>query len=130
MTAPTTAYGIAHLRSVDFGAGIIEYLQRIDATLEPFGGRFVVHGAKVEVLEGQWPGDIVIIAFPDLTAARALVRLARLPGHPGAAHRQLPGRRDPGPRLRPRPPERGPAGGRVRPAVRRKVRAGVGTDRS
>lgn len=70
-TAPIGAYGIAHLRSVDFGAGIIEYLQRIDATLEPFGGRFVVHGAKVEVLEGQWPGDIVIIAFPDLTAARA-----------------------------------------------------------
>ena len=66
-----TAYGIAHLRSVDFGPGIIEYLQRIDATLEPFGGRFVVHGAKVEVLEGQWPGDIVIIAFPDLAAAHA-----------------------------------------------------------
>jgi hypothetical protein len=30
------AYGIAHLRSVDFGPGIVEYLQRIDATLEPF----------------------------------------------------------------------------------------------
>ncbi len=66
-----SAYGIAHLRSVDFGPGIIEYLQRIDATLEPYEGRFIVHGAKVEVLEGQWPGDIVVIAFPDLTAARA-----------------------------------------------------------
>jgi uncharacterized protein (DUF1330 family) len=66
-----SAYGIAHLRSVDFGPGIIEYLQRIDATLEPHGGRFIVHGAKVEVLEGQWPGDIVVIAFPDLAAAHA-----------------------------------------------------------
>ena len=66
-----TAYAIAHLRQVDFGPAIIEYLRRIDATLEPFGGRFVVHGATVEVLEGQWPGDIVIIAFPDLATARA-----------------------------------------------------------
>jgi uncharacterized protein (DUF1330 family) len=66
-----SAYAIAHLRKVDFGPEIVEYLQRIDATLEPHGGRFAVHGAKVEVLEGQWPGDIVIIAFPDLAAARA-----------------------------------------------------------
>lgn len=66
-----TAYAIAHLRQVDFGPAIVEYLRRIDATLEPFGGRFVVHGATVEVLEGQWPGDIVVIAFADLATARA-----------------------------------------------------------
>jgi uncharacterized protein (DUF1330 family) len=66
-----SAYGIAHLRSVDFGPAIIEYLQRIDATLEPYGGRFIVHGGKAEVMEGQWPGDIVVIAFPDLATARA-----------------------------------------------------------
>jgi uncharacterized protein (DUF1330 family) len=66
-----SAFGIAHLRSVDFGPAIVEYLQRIDATLEPFCGRFVVHGAQVEVLEGQWPGDIVAIAFPDMATARA-----------------------------------------------------------
>jgi uncharacterized protein (DUF1330 family) len=66
-----TAYAIAHLRQVDFGPAIVEYLQRIDATLELFGGRFVVHGATVEVLEGQWPGDIVLIAFADLATARA-----------------------------------------------------------
>jgi len=66
-----TAYAIAHLRQVDFGPAIVEYLQRIDATLEPFGGRFVVHGATVEVLEGRWPGDIVVIAFADLATARA-----------------------------------------------------------
>ena len=33
-----SAYGIAHLRSVDFGPAIVEYLRRIDATLEPYGG--------------------------------------------------------------------------------------------
>lgn len=71
MPAPTHAYAIAHLRSVDFGPDIVEYLQRIDATLEPFDGRFIVHGARVEVLEGDWPGDIVVIAFADLATARA-----------------------------------------------------------
>ncbi|MGW0483463.1 DUF1330 domain-containing protein [Nonomuraea sp. NPDC003214] len=45
-------------------------MERIQATLDPFGGRFLVHGAQVEVREGDWPGTIVIIGFPDLDAAR------------------------------------------------------------
>jgi hypothetical protein len=125
-----TAYGIAHLRSVDFGPGIVEYLQCIDATLEPFDGRFIVHGAQVEVLEGQWPGDIVGYRFPRPGDGPRLVRLARLSGHPSPAHRQFAGRRDPGPRLPPRPQGRRPAGGRLKPAVRRKARSDVGTAES
>ena len=66
-----SAYAIAHLRQVAMGAQIVEYLQRIDATLVPFAGRFIVHGDKVEVLEGAWPGDLVVIEFPDRTSARA-----------------------------------------------------------
>ena len=66
-----TAYAVAHLRSVDQNAEILDYLLRIDATLEPFGGRFAVHGAQPEVLEGEWPGVLVVIGFPDLDAARA-----------------------------------------------------------
>jgi uncharacterized protein (DUF1330 family) len=66
-----TAYGIAHLRSVRMGPEIAEYLRRIDATLEPYDGRFLVHGAKVEVLEGEWPGDVIVVAFPDRERARA-----------------------------------------------------------
>ena len=66
-----TAYAVAHLRSVDQNAEIVDYLRRIDATLDPFGGRFAVHGALPEVLEGEWPGVLVVIAFPDLDAARA-----------------------------------------------------------
>jgi uncharacterized protein (DUF1330 family) len=53
------------------GPAIVEYLQRIDATLEPFGGRFIVHGGKMEVWEGAWPGHLIIIAFPDRERARA-----------------------------------------------------------
>ena len=48
-----TAYAVAHLRSVDQNAEIVDYLRRIDATLDPFEGRFVVHGVVLEVLEGD-----------------------------------------------------------------------------
>ena len=65
-----SAYGIAHMRQVNVGPPIVEYLRRIDATLMPFGGRFIVHGGRVEVLEGSWPGAAIVIEFPDLAAAR------------------------------------------------------------
>ncbi|PTE08757.1 DUF1330 domain-containing protein [Mesorhizobium helmanticense] len=60
-----TAYAVAHMRQATMGPGIVEYLHRIDATLEPFGGRFLVHGGDVEVIENEWPGHLIIIEFPD-----------------------------------------------------------------
>ncbi len=65
-----TAYAICHLRNVELGAEIVDYIQRIDATLAPFGGNFLIHGAAPEIVEGPWPGDLVMIAFPDMEAAR------------------------------------------------------------
>jgi uncharacterized protein (DUF1330 family) len=65
------AYCIAHMRRVTMGPPIVEYLQRIDATLAPFGGRFIVHGGEVEVLEGCWPGFAIVLEFPDDAEARA-----------------------------------------------------------
>lgn len=65
----TKAYAIAYLNDVDFGEAIIEYLEKIDATLAPYGGRFLVHGGKLTPAEGEWTGDIVIIEFPDAQAA-------------------------------------------------------------
>lgn len=53
------------------GPDIVEYLQRIDATLKPFEGRFLVHGAKPEVLEGEFSGDLIVIEFPDRKRARS-----------------------------------------------------------
>jgi uncharacterized protein (DUF1330 family) len=66
-----TAYAIAHLHDVEMCAEIVEYLEGIDATLAPFGGRFIVHGARPHVVEGEWHGDLVAIEFPDLPTARA-----------------------------------------------------------
>ncbi|MGN6827711.1 DUF1330 domain-containing protein [Paucibacter sp. M5-1] len=68
------AFAIAHLRDVQFGPDIVHYLERIDATLAPFGGQFRVHGASAEAMEGQWIGDIVVVEFPDLARARAWYR--------------------------------------------------------
>lgn len=65
------AYAIAHLQDVRLGPEIIDYIRRIDATLVPYEGRFLIHGATPEIIEGPWPGDLVIIAFPDLERARA-----------------------------------------------------------
>ena len=45
-----TSYAVAHLRTVTMGPEIAAYLQRIDATLAPFGGRFLIHGGEAEVL--------------------------------------------------------------------------------
>jgi len=64
------AYAIAYLREIQFGDDIIEYLQKIDATLAPYGGRFIVHGGEVHGKEGEWDGSIVIIEFPSVEAAQ------------------------------------------------------------
>jgi uncharacterized protein (DUF1330 family) len=50
------AYAIAHVRAITMGPAVVEYVNRIDATLVPFGGRFVIHGGNAEVLEGTWRG--------------------------------------------------------------------------
>jgi uncharacterized protein (DUF1330 family) len=66
-----SAYAVAHMRRVTMGPAIVEYLERIDATLAPFGGHFIVHGGDFELLEGSWPGNLIVIEFPDREQARA-----------------------------------------------------------
>jgi uncharacterized protein (DUF1330 family) len=65
-----SAYAIGLLRSVQVGEEVLAYLQGIDATLSPFGGRFIIHGGLQQVLEAGSPGNVVVIEFPDLDAAR------------------------------------------------------------
>ncbi|MBL1104119.1 DUF1330 domain-containing protein [Streptomyces sp. 5-8] len=66
-----TAYAIAHLQEAAPHPEIAEYMERITATFEPYGGRFLVHGAQLEVKEGSWPGHVVVISFPSIAEARA-----------------------------------------------------------
>ncbi|MFJ8014276.1 DUF1330 domain-containing protein [Streptomyces sp. NPDC096339] len=66
-----TAYAIGHIRPETMNEDILRYVEEIQATMDPFGGRFLVHGKEVEVKEGPWPGTVVIIGFPDIEKARA-----------------------------------------------------------
>jgi uncharacterized protein (DUF1330 family) len=71
MSQQIPAYAVGYLRDVAFGDDIIRYMREIDATLEPFGGEFIVHGGQIESVEGEWDGDLVIIRFPDRASAMA-----------------------------------------------------------
>lgn len=69
--APPPVFAVGHLRRIRVGPEIEAYLEQIDATLAPFGGRFRIHGGPVEPLEGDWAGDLIVIEFPDRERARA-----------------------------------------------------------
>ncbi|MER5963017.1 DUF1330 domain-containing protein [Streptomyces sp. NPDC002057] len=68
-----TAYAIGNLHPKPVpDEEVFVYIERIQSTLDPFGGRFLIHGAPHrEVLEGDWPGAVVLIAFPTYEKARA-----------------------------------------------------------
>jgi uncharacterized protein (DUF1330 family) len=68
-----TAYAMANLSPKPvLDEEIFVYMERIQDTLDPFGGRFLVHGApEREVLEGEWPGALVLVGFPSMERARA-----------------------------------------------------------
>lgn len=70
MTQTTPAYAVGYLRDVDFNDQVVAYLERIDATLDEYGGRFVVHGGQLSPLEGEWPGTLVVIEFPSTRTAQ------------------------------------------------------------
>jgi uncharacterized protein (DUF1330 family) len=67
-----TAYLINHLR---IPQGIpkpegLSYLEQVEATFTPYGGKWLVLDAPVQVLEGSWPGSAVLMEFPDMDAAK------------------------------------------------------------
>lgn len=63
-------YAMAWLRDVRVGEDIYSYMARIESTMEPYGGEWLVHGSLPIPLEGDCPDSVVIIAFPSPGAAR------------------------------------------------------------
>ena len=52
-------------------AGFEEYRKVVPATMEKYGGKFLVRGGKCEVFEGRWaPKRLVILEFPSLDQAK------------------------------------------------------------
>ena len=66
-----TTYLINHLRVPGLPRPEnLEYLEKVEATFQPYGGKWLVLDGQVEVLEGAWPGAAVLMEFPDREAAR------------------------------------------------------------
>jgi uncharacterized protein (DUF1330 family) len=47
------------------------YLEQVEATFTPYCGKWLVLDSLVEVVEGAWPGSVVLMEFPDMDAAKA-----------------------------------------------------------
>ena len=64
------AYVIVQLEITD-PEGFAEYREKVGPQIEKHGGRYIVRGAEVENLEGEWdPGRLVILEFPTLEDAQ------------------------------------------------------------
>ena len=64
------AYVIADVEVKD-PAAFEEYRKQVPATIQKYGGRYLVRGGATEVLEGEWrPRRLVILEFASVAAAR------------------------------------------------------------
>lgn len=67
-----TTYLINHLRipSGVPNAEALTYLENVEVTFLPYGGKWLVLDAPVHPLEGDWPGSVVLMEFPDMETAQ------------------------------------------------------------
>jgi uncharacterized protein (DUF1330 family) len=65
-----SAYVIVEIEITD-PVGYEEYKKHAGATVEKYGGKYIVRGGKTEVLEGDWkPKRIVVLEFPTMERAK------------------------------------------------------------
>ncbi len=64
------AYFIVDLDIQD-PAAFEEYRKLVPATIERYGGRYLVRGGALETLEGSWrPKRVIVLEFPSLAQAK------------------------------------------------------------
>ena len=69
------AYIIVEIEVTD-PVGYEEYKQQAGATVEKYGGKYLVRGGATEVLEGDWqPKRIVVLEFATMERAREWLEL-------------------------------------------------------
>ena len=65
-----SAYVIVEIDIVD-PTGYGEYKELASATVEKYGGKYVIRGGRTEVLEGDWkPKRIVVLQFESAQRAK------------------------------------------------------------
>jgi uncharacterized protein (DUF1330 family) len=65
-----SAYVIVEIDILD-PAGYEEYKKLASATVEKYGGKYIVRGGRTEVLEGDWnPKRIVVLKFDSVPRAK------------------------------------------------------------
>ena len=65
------AYMIADVRDARDQEALVEYRRGNTDSVARHGGRFIVRGGAMELLEGEWDTRRIVIAeFPDMAAAR------------------------------------------------------------
>ncbi len=65
-----SAYVIVEIDIID-PAGFEEYKKLASATVEKYGGKYIVRGGRTEVLEGDWkPKRIVVLQFESMQRAK------------------------------------------------------------
>ena len=67
-----SAYAMFDNVEVHDPRGLADYKERVQEVVARYGGRYVVLGGEVDLVEGDWrPTFPVMIEFPDIDAARA-----------------------------------------------------------
>src|SRR4029434_522002 len=67
---PMAAYIIVEIEILD-PVGYEEYKKLASATVEKYGGKYIMRGGKTEVLEGDWqPKRIVVLEFESAQRAK------------------------------------------------------------
>jgi uncharacterized protein (DUF1330 family) len=65
------AYLISEVAAIDDPGGFEEYRRLVAATVEPFGGKYLVRARAFELLEGDWQAEaLVVIEFESAAKAK------------------------------------------------------------
>ena len=68
------AYVIAEIEVTD-PPTYDDYRKQVLATVEKYGGRFIVRGGRTESLEGSWmPKRVIVLEFPSMDQAQKWYR--------------------------------------------------------
>jgi uncharacterized protein (DUF1330 family) len=63
-------YVVAQVERITDAAEFEDYRSKVGATIDQYGGKFIVRRSDPEALEGDWPGKTVILEFETVEQAR------------------------------------------------------------